>query len=66
MKIDGLILFKSSTDQTMDYLYFMRIPISLCSLSSIKLAAIITGFDLSTLKKAYLRCLDNSFIINPS
>ena len=66
MKIDGLIPFKSSTDQAMVSLYFMRISISFHSLSSGKSAAIITSFDLSTPKKAYFKFLGNSFIINPS
>ena len=53
MQIDGLIPFKSSTNQAMVTLYFLRIPISLCFLSSVKSTAIITGFDLSALKKTY-------------
>ena len=65
MKIVGLIPFKSSTYQAMAFLYFMRILISLCSFSSVKLAAIITSCALSASKKAYFRCLGNSFIINP-
>ena len=65
MQIDGLIPFKSSTDQAMAFLYFLRIPISFCSLSYIKSVAIITGFDLSIPKKAYLSCLGNSSRINP-
>ena len=43
MQIEGLIPFKSSTDQAMTSLYFMRIPINLCFFSTIKLAAMITG-----------------------
>ena len=66
MKIDGLIPLKSSIDQAMAFLYFIRIPISFRSLSSVKSAAITTGFDLSTPKKAYFRCLGNSLRINPS
>ena len=66
MQIDGLIPFKFSTDQAMASLYIFRIPISFYSLSSIKSATIITCFDLSAPKKAYFRCLGNSFRINPS
>ena len=66
MQIDGLIPFKSSIDQVMDFLYFMIIPISFYSLSLVKSVAIITSFDLSTPKKAYFRCLHNSLRINPS
>ena len=51
MQIDGLIPFKSSTNQAMAFLYFLRIPITFCSLSSVKSATIITGFDLSTLRR---------------
>ena len=66
MQIDGLIPFKSSIDQAMASLYFLRILISLCSISTIKSAAMITGYALSAHKKAYLRCLGNSLRINPS
>ena len=66
MQIVVLIPFKSSTDQAMASLCYLRISISFNSLSSVKPAAIITGFDLSTPKKAYFRCLDNSLRINPS
>ena len=43
MQIDELIPFKSSTNQDMASLYFLRILISLFSLSFVKSAAIITG-----------------------
>ena len=66
MQIDGLISFNSSIDQAIASLCFLRISISFYSFSSIKSPAIITGFDLSALKKAYFRCLGNSFIINAS
>ena len=66
MHIEGLIPFKSSTDQAMASLYFMRIPISLCYFSTVKSATMITGCALSTPKKAYLRCLGNFLRINPS
>ena len=65
MQIEGLIPFKSSTDQAMTSIYFMRIPISFCSLSTVKLAAMITGYALSAPKKAYFRCLGNSLRISP-
>ena len=61
--IEGLIPFKSSTDQAMASLYFLRILISFYSFSTIKSAAMITGYALSTLKKAYCRCLGNSLRI---
>ena len=66
MQIEGLILFKSSTSQVIASLYFLRICSSFCSFSSVKLAAMINGFDFSDPKKAYLRCLGNSFKIGPS
>ena len=52
MQIEGLIPFKSSTDQAMASLYFLRIRSSFYSFSSVKLAAMITGFDFSDPKKA--------------
>ena len=66
MQIDGLILFKSSIDQAIASLRFLRILISYYSFSSVKSAAINTGCALSAPKKAYFTCLGNSFIINPS
>ena len=66
MQIDELIPFKSSIDQDMASLNFLRILISFFSFSFVKSAAIITGCALSAPKKAYLRCLDNSFKTNPS
>ena len=56
MKIDGLIPLKSSIDQAMDFLYFMRIPISFISLSPVNSIAIITGLDISAPKKTYFKC----------
>ena len=47
-------------------LYFLRTMINLCSFSFIKLDAMITGCALSAPKKAYFKCLGNSFKINPS
>ena len=66
MQIDGVIPFKSSTEQAMASLCFLRISISFYSLSYVKSVAIITSFDLSAPKKAYFKCLGNSFRINPS
>ena len=66
MQIKGLILFKSSTDQAIASLYFLRICSSFCSFSSVKSAAMITGFDFFDPKKAYFRCLGDSFKIRPS
>ena len=66
MHIEGQIPFKSSTDQDMASLYFLRILISFCSFSYVKLVDTITGFDFSASKKAYFRCLGNSFRLNPS
>ena len=65
MHIEGLIPFKSSTDQAIASLYFLRISISFNSFSSVKSANMITSFYFSAPKKANFRCLGNSFIINP-
>ena len=66
MQIEGPIPFKSSTGQVITSLYFLRICSSFCSFSSVELVAMINGFDFSDPKKAYLRCLGNSFKISPS
>ena len=66
MKIEGLIPFKSSTDQAMTSLYFMRIPINFNYFSTLKSATMITGCALSAPKKAYFRCLGHSLRFNPS
>ena len=66
MQIEGLIPFKSSTDQAMASLYFLRILINFCSFSTIKSDAMITGCALSASKNAYFKCLGNSLIISPS
>ena len=65
MQIEGLIAFKSSTDQAMTSLYFLRISISFCSFSSVKSAAMIIGCALSTPKKVYFKCFSSSFRIKP-
>ena len=66
MEIEGFIPFKSSTDQAMASLYFLRILISFYSISSIKSSAMITSCAFSAHKKAYLRCLGNSLRISSS
>ena len=64
MQIEGLIPLKSSIDQAIASLYFMRISKSFCSTSSVNAAEIITGFAFSSFKKAYFNCLGNSFKVN--
>ena len=54
MKIEGLIPFKSSTNQAMASLYFLRILISFYLFPTVKSVAMITGCALSAPKKAYL------------
>ena len=66
MQIEGLIRFKSSTDQAMAYLYFLKICSSFLSFSFVKSVAMITCCALSAPKKTYFKCLGRSFIINPS
>ena len=66
MQIEGLVPFKSSIDQAMASLYFLRIHSSFCSFSFVKLADMITGFYFYDPKKAYFRCVGNSFKISPS
>ena len=66
MQIEGLIPFKSSIDQVMPSLYFLRTPISFYFFSTVKSIAMITGCALLAPKKAYFKCLGSSFIINPS
>ena len=66
MQIEGLIPFKSSTNQAITPLYFLRISSNVCSLCSIKLADIIIGLDFSTSRKARFKCSGNSFRIKPS
>ena len=53
MHMEGLIPFKSSIDQEIVSLYFLRVSRGLCSSDSIKATKIITGFALSSSKKAY-------------
>ena len=65
MQMEGLIPFKSSIDQAIGSLYFLRISNSCCSLGLINAADIITSFAFSSSKKAYFNCLGNSFKVNP-
>ena len=53
MQMEGLIPFKSSINQTIASLYFLRVSSSLCSSDSVNAVEIITGFALSGSKKAY-------------
>ena len=65
MQIEGLIPLKSSTDQAMASLYFLRICSSFCYFSFVKSAAMIIGCALFAPKKRYFKCLVRSFKINP-
>ena len=66
MQIEGPVPFKSSTDQAIAPLCFMRIFSSFYSSSSFNAADIITGLAFSGSKKAYFKCLGSSFKDNPS
>ena len=66
MQIEGLIPFKSFTNQAIASLYFLRISSSLCSSSTVNAADLIIGFTFLCLKKAYFKYLGNSFKVNPS
>ena len=65
MQIEGLIPFKSYTNQAIASLYFLRISISLCFSSSFNAVDIIKSFAFSGPMKAYFKCLGNSFKVNP-
>ena len=52
MQIEGLIPFKSSIDQAIASLYFLKIPSSFYSFSFVKSIVIIIGFYFSAPKKA--------------
>ena len=65
MQIEGLVPFKSSTDQSIASLYYLRISSRFCSSSIVNAANIITCFTFSSPKKAYFKCLGNSFKVNP-
>ena len=66
MQIQGLIPFKSSIDQAIASLYFLRIYNSFCSSSLVNVVEIILGLAVSNSRKAYSYCLGNSFKVNPS
>ena len=66
MQIEGLIPFKSYADQAIASLYFMRISNRFYSLCFVKSVDLITSFDFSASRKAYFKCLGNSFRIDPS
>ena len=53
MQMEGWIPFKSSIDQVIASLYFLRVSSSFCSLYSVNAVQIITGFAFSGSKKAY-------------
>ena len=55
MQIEGLIPLRSSIDQAIVSLYFLRIFNNLCSSFSVNAADIITGFAVSGSKKAFFR-----------
>ena len=55
MQIKGLIPFKSSIDQAIVSLYFLRVSSSFCSSGSINATEIITGFAFFGSKKAYFK-----------
>ena len=64
-QIDGLIPFKSSTDQPMASLCFLKIYTTFFSFSVVKFAAIITSLNFSSPRNTNFRCLGNSFRISP-
>ena len=51
--MEGLIPFKSSIEQAIASLYFLRVPSSFYFSDSINAVEIITGFALSSSNKAY-------------
>ena len=66
MQLEGLIPCKSSIDQAIASMYFLRISSVCCFSSSVNAADIITCFAFSGSKKADFNCLGNSFKVNPS
>ena len=64
--MEGLIRFKSSINEEIASVYFLRVSSCLCFSGSINATEIITSFSLSSSKKAYSNRLDNSFKVNPS
>ena len=65
IQIEGLIPFRSSIDQAIASLYFLRISSSFSS-SSVNPVEMMTCFAFSGCKKAYFECSGNSFRIKPS
>ena len=65
MPIEGLIPFKSSIDQVIASLYFLRISNNFYSSSSVNAAEITTCFAFYGSKKTYFKGLGNSFNANP-
>ena len=65
IQIEGLIPFRSSIDQAIAFLYFLRISNSFFSASLVNPAEMMTGFAFSGCKKAYFKCSSNSFKIKP-
>ena len=63
--MEGLIPFKSSIDQARVPLYFLRISSCFFSLCYVKSSDIIIRLDFSASRKAYFKCLGNSFRIKP-
>ena len=55
MQIEGLSPFKSSIDQTIASLYFLRVSSSFFSSYSVNVDDIIIGLAFSGSKKAYFR-----------
>ena len=55
MQIEGLIPLRSSIDQAIALLYFLRIFNRCCSSFIVNVADIINGFAFSGSKKAYFR-----------
>ena len=65
MQMEGLIPFKSSIDQVIASVYFLRVSRSFYSSDSVNVVEIITGFAISGSKKTYFNRLGNSFKVNP-
>ena len=55
MQMEGLIPFKSSMDQAIASLYFLRVSSSFCSSGLVNADEIITSFAFSGSKKAYFK-----------
>ena len=64
MQIEAPIPFKSSIDQAIASLYFLRISNNFYSSRPVNAAEIIIGLAFSGSRKAYFNCLGNSFKVN--